>query len=150
MRVFTTIFWFSKQSTLNKKSLKKPKGNKNPKIEGQTTQWPKGVWRYQRGNQNPYIEEDQKTQWPKEKGQKNKQINTAPTPFADLLLSELLMRNIVLNNLSSFIMDAMSIIMNKNYHQMHVTASHWFYLIKGILKLILVIFVSLENLQLVQ
>jgi hypothetical protein len=25
------------------------------------------VWRYQRGNQNPYIEEDQTTQWPKEK-----------------------------------------------------------------------------------
>jgi hypothetical protein len=28
-----------------------------------------GVWRYQRGNQNPYIEEEQTTQWPKEKGQ---------------------------------------------------------------------------------
>ena len=25
------------------------------------------VWRYQRGNQNPYIEEEQSTQWPKEK-----------------------------------------------------------------------------------
>ena len=25
------------------------------------------VWRYQRGNQNPYIEKDQTTQWPKEK-----------------------------------------------------------------------------------
>jgi len=31
------------------------------------------VWRYQRGNQNPYIEEGQTTQWPKEKGQKDKQ-----------------------------------------------------------------------------
>ena len=31
------------------------------------------VWRYQRGNQNPYIEEEQTTQWPKEKGQKDKQ-----------------------------------------------------------------------------
>jgi hypothetical protein len=30
------------------------------------------IWRYQSGNQNPYIEE-QTTQWPKEKGQKNKQ-----------------------------------------------------------------------------
>ena len=30
------------------------------------------VWRYQRGNQNPYIEE-QTTQWPKEKVQKDKQ-----------------------------------------------------------------------------
>ena len=29
--------------------------------------------RYQRGNQNPYIEEEQKTQWPKEKVQKDKQ-----------------------------------------------------------------------------
>jgi hypothetical protein len=27
------------------------------------------VWRYQRGNQNPYIIEEQTTQWPKEKGQ---------------------------------------------------------------------------------
>jgi len=24
------------------------------------------VWRYQRGNQNSYIEEEQTTQWPKE------------------------------------------------------------------------------------
>jgi len=30
------------------------------------------VWRYQKGNQNPYIEEEQTTQWPKEKVQKNK------------------------------------------------------------------------------
>jgi hypothetical protein len=28
------------------------------------------VWRYQRGNPNPYIEENQTTQWPKEKVQK--------------------------------------------------------------------------------
>jgi hypothetical protein len=27
------------------------------------------VWRYQRGNQNQYIEEEQTTQWPTEKGQ---------------------------------------------------------------------------------
>jgi len=31
------------------------------------------LWRYQRGNQNPYIEEEQITQWPKEKVQKDKQ-----------------------------------------------------------------------------
>jgi hypothetical protein len=31
------------------------------------------VWRYQRGNQNPYIEEEQTTHWPKEKVQKDKQ-----------------------------------------------------------------------------
>ena len=30
------------------------------------------VCRYQRGNQNPYIEEEQTTQWPKEKGQKDR------------------------------------------------------------------------------
>ena len=30
------------------------------------------VWRYQSGNQNPYIEEEQTTQWPKEKVQKGK------------------------------------------------------------------------------
>jgi hypothetical protein len=38
----------------NKKSLKIPKG----------------------GNQNPYIEEEQTTQWPKEKVQKDKQRST--------------------------------------------------------------------------
>jgi hypothetical protein len=37
------------------------------------------VWRYQRGNQNPYIEEEQTTQWPKEKVQKDKQRSTRPT-----------------------------------------------------------------------
>ena len=31
------------------------------------------VWRYQRGNQNPYIEKEQTTQWPKENAQKDKQ-----------------------------------------------------------------------------
>ena len=31
------------------------------------------VWRYQWGNQNTYIEEEQTTEWPKEKVQKNKQ-----------------------------------------------------------------------------
>ena len=30
------------------------------------------VWRYQRGNPNPHTEEEQTTQWPKEKVQKNK------------------------------------------------------------------------------
>jgi len=37
------------------------------------------VWRYQRGNQNPYIEEEQTTQWPKEKAQKDKQRSTKHT-----------------------------------------------------------------------
>ena len=31
------------------------------------------------GNQNPYIEEEQTTQWPKEKGQKDKQRSTNHT-----------------------------------------------------------------------
>jgi hypothetical protein len=34
------------------------------------------VWRYQIGNQNPYIEEEQATQWPSEKVQKDKQRST--------------------------------------------------------------------------
>ena len=37
------------------------------------------VWRYQRDNQNPYIEEEQTTQWPKEKVQKDKQRSTKHT-----------------------------------------------------------------------
>jgi len=37
------------------------------------------VWIYQRGNQNPYIEEEQTTQWPKEKVQKSKQRSTKHT-----------------------------------------------------------------------
>ena len=79
------------------------KGNQKPLIEGQTTQWLKEkkykrtnnniqnitlitkdwptrtplrrVWRYQRGNQNPYIEE-QTTQWLTEKSTKDKQRST--------------------------------------------------------------------------
>ncbi len=31
------------------------------------------------GNQNPYIEEERTTQWPKEKGQKDKQRSTKHT-----------------------------------------------------------------------
>ena len=37
------------------------------------------AWWYQRGNQNPYIEEEQTTQWPKEKVQKDKQQSTKHT-----------------------------------------------------------------------
>ena len=37
------------------------------------------IWRYQRGNQNPYNEEKQTTQWPKEKVQKDKQRYTKHT-----------------------------------------------------------------------
>ena len=34
---------------------------------------------YQRGNQNPYIKEEQTTQWQKEKAQKDKQRSTKHT-----------------------------------------------------------------------
>jgi hypothetical protein len=37
------------------------------------------VWIYQRGKQNPYIEEEQTTQWPKETVQKDKQRSTKHT-----------------------------------------------------------------------
>jgi hypothetical protein len=37
------------------------------------------VWRYQKGNQNPYIEEEQTTQWPKETVQRDKQRSTKYT-----------------------------------------------------------------------
>ena len=37
------------------------------------------VWRYQRGNQNPYIEEEQTTKWLKEIVQKDKQRSTKHT-----------------------------------------------------------------------
>ena len=39
----------------------------------------RGARRYQRGSQNPYIEEKQITQWPKEKVQKDKQRSTKQT-----------------------------------------------------------------------
>ena len=44
----------------------------------QTTQWSR-VRRYQSGNQNPYIEEDQTKQWSREKLQKDKQQPTKHT-----------------------------------------------------------------------
>jgi hypothetical protein len=37
------------------------------------------VWRYQRSNQYPYIEEEQTTQWSKEKVEKDKQRSTKHT-----------------------------------------------------------------------
>jgi hypothetical protein len=46
-----------------------------------TCKWLRRVWRYQRGNQNPFIEEEQTTQWskPKENVQKDKQRSTKHT-----------------------------------------------------------------------
>jgi hypothetical protein len=40
---------------------------------------PRRVWRYQRGNQNPYIEEEQTTPWPIEKAQRDRQRSTKHT-----------------------------------------------------------------------
>jgi len=37
------------------------------------------VWRYERGNQNPYIEE-QTTQWPKEKSVYGRRTDNTPWP----------------------------------------------------------------------
>jgi len=37
------------------------------------------VWRYVRSNQNSWLEEKQTTQWPKEKGQTDKQRSTKHT-----------------------------------------------------------------------
>jgi hypothetical protein len=37
------------------------------------------IQRYQRGNQNPYIDQEQTTQWPKDKVQKDKQRSTKHT-----------------------------------------------------------------------
>jgi hypothetical protein len=43
------------------------------------------VWRYQRGNQNTHIDEEQTTQWPKEKSTKGDSISdclvTEPVNF---------------------------------------------------------------------
>jgi hypothetical protein len=44
------------------------------------------VWRYQRGNQNPYFEEEQTTQWLKEKVQKDKQRSTKHTYASKLMI----------------------------------------------------------------
>jgi hypothetical protein len=38
--------------------------------------WLRRVWRYQKNNQNPYIEEEQTTKWPSDKVQNDKQRST--------------------------------------------------------------------------
>ena len=39
------------------------------------------VWRYQRGNQNPYIEEEQTTQWPKKKYKRTSLQRSTKHPY---------------------------------------------------------------------
>ena len=51
------------------------------------------VWRYQRGNQNSYIEEEQTTQWPKEKIQKDKQRSTKHTHKTKGRVTRTLLKN---------------------------------------------------------
>ena len=49
-----------------------------------TTLTRRRVWKYQRGNHNPYIEKEQTTQWPKEKVQKDKQRSIKHTYKTDI------------------------------------------------------------------
>ena len=60
---FSKFFDIPLQTKFNKKSLKIPKSNQNPYVEEeQTTQWQM----IPKSNQNPYVEEEQTTQWPKD------------------------------------------------------------------------------------
>jgi len=54
-------------------------GKRKSKKNNKSVSNSRRVWRYQRGNQNPYIEEEQTTQWPKEKRKKDKQRSTKHT-----------------------------------------------------------------------
>ena len=56
-------------------SKKKRQHNDQKKKDKRTRRF----WRYQSGNQNPYIEEEETTQWPEEKGQKDEQRYTQKT-----------------------------------------------------------------------
>ena len=65
-----------------KENLKPPKCHLqtiNPENTMTKRYCTKRVWRYQSGNQNPYIEEEQTTHWSKEKVQKDKQRSTKHT-----------------------------------------------------------------------
>jgi len=55
------------------------------------------VWRYHRGNQNPYIEEEQTTQWPKEKVQKDQQRSTKHKTKDRVTLTPLKQRSTLYN-----------------------------------------------------
>ena len=70
---FCTLFGWMCSIFVNGESLDLYKYNRK------LTKDTRRVWRYQRGNQNPYIEEGQTTQWPKEKVQKDKQRSTKHT-----------------------------------------------------------------------
>ena len=66
-------------------AIKSSTSNVFTTIKSKSKDWlaRRNVWRYQRGNQTPYIEEEQTTQWPKEKVQKDKQRSTKHTHKAN-------------------------------------------------------------------
>jgi hypothetical protein len=75
-RIETIVQQFKKSTTLLTISYDSQQTTKRTK----TSFWiVRRVWRYQRCNQNSYIEEEQTTQWPKVKVQKHKQRSTKHT-----------------------------------------------------------------------
>jgi hypothetical protein len=67
------------------------------------------VWRYQRVNQNPYIEEEQTTQWPKENKQNAKQRSTKHTYKTKDRVTRTSLKTQVLRNTCIFISKSMTI-----------------------------------------
>ena len=77
---FPTPFWcFPIVECLRNCCLVPSKRASNIITKTQVSFWWRRVWRYQRGNKNPYIEEEQIIQWPKENVQKHKQRSTKHT-----------------------------------------------------------------------
>jgi hypothetical protein len=82
-----TTQWPKRKSTKGQEEFEDTKGviririsKKNRQNNGQKKKYKRTrrVWRYQRGNQNLYIEEEQTTQWPKEIVQKDKKSLKIP------------------------------------------------------------------------
>ena len=59
--------------------MKESNNNKTILLGAMSAETIRRVWRYQRGNHNANIEEEQTTQWPKESVQKDKQRSTKHT-----------------------------------------------------------------------
>ena len=73
------ISTFEDVNNLNDKTSKINYINKTIKEEEKCYTVRRNVWSYHRGNQNLHIEEEQTTQWWKEKGHKDKQRSTKHT-----------------------------------------------------------------------
>ena len=71
------IYMLCNHRQVSQETLEHTRGHRQKEIKFLTVI--RRVWGYQRGNQNPYIEEEQTTQWPKEKLQKDKQRSTKHT-----------------------------------------------------------------------